>query len=223
MSQALNLFTDSYLKRLKRPEMFNYGPNQAFGANMVHGSEEQNPFAYRDQSNAKFGNLGGNTNKVIEGPQTFAGDQLDPSLSGKTFTLPNQGSPNSIINDLSGMLMKSATAPLMQKGTDALSNWLTKGPSDAVGVAADRAFDAEAGIEGAEGAVPGVGTALSLLKDLITKKLLTDTTESVGKAGGTLGGAALGSAIFPGVGTILGGMLGGIGGGTLGKLLKKIF
>jgi len=105
---------DSYFKKLKRPELYNYSPDQSFGANMAHGSEEQNPWANRDQSNAKFGRLGGSNGQIVEGPsgitkpleipqfgsndQTFesvkpaqyvSGGQLDPSLEGKVFSLPS--------------------------------------------------------------------------------------------------------------------------------------
>ena len=144
MSQAYNTFMDSYFKRLKRPEFFNYNADQSFGANMVHGSEEQNPWANRDRDNAKYGNLGGaNNNNIVQGPQaqTFEGGQIDPSLIGKTFTIPggmggvsgpaNQGSSpfNTMLSTGSGILAKSAGKYLGDKAYGAINDWMESGPS----------------------------------------------------------------------------------------------
>lgn len=70
MPQIWNEFNSSYLKnRFKRPEFWNFEPDQAFGANMVKGSENINPNANRDASNAKFGILG-KPGQVFRGPDT---------------------------------------------------------------------------------------------------------------------------------------------------------
>ena len=53
--QVWDIFADNYFKQMKRPELLNEGPDSAYGANMVRGSENTNPWAGRDQSNAKFG------------------------------------------------------------------------------------------------------------------------------------------------------------------------
>ncbi len=57
--QVWDVFADNYLRQLKRPELLNEGPDSAYGANMLRGSESTNPWAGRNQSNAKFGPLGG--------------------------------------------------------------------------------------------------------------------------------------------------------------------
>src|SRR4030067_1028944 len=58
MSEATNIFMNSYLKKMRRPEMGGgFSPDDAFGANLVHGSESLNPNAIRDKTNAQYGNL----------------------------------------------------------------------------------------------------------------------------------------------------------------------
>ena len=128
MSQAYNTFMDSYFKRLKRPELFNYSPDQSFGANMVHGSEEENPWANRNQDNAKYGNMGGNNNKVVQGPQAISGGQLDPSLAGKTFTLPSTN-PNSQTQGALDTIMGAVTKPVGEYVGNAASDWLNPTPT----------------------------------------------------------------------------------------------
>jgi len=64
MPQAWDAFNNSFIRKLKRPEYWGYNPNQAYGANMLFRSEETNPWAGRDQLNAKFGVLGGTNNRV---------------------------------------------------------------------------------------------------------------------------------------------------------------
>jgi hypothetical protein len=68
MESSKEIFYNSYLKKLKRPEFRAnrsgstsqaFNPDDAFGANSVFRSEETNPWAGRDQDNAKFGALGG--------------------------------------------------------------------------------------------------------------------------------------------------------------------
>lgn len=119
MSQAYNTFMDSYFKRLKRPELFSYNADQSFGANMVHGSEKQNPWANRNQDNAKFGSLGGDNNKVVQGPE-FTANPLAPG--GLTQT--NQGAPS--VSGQSGLdsIMGAVTKPVGQYLGNAASNWL---------------------------------------------------------------------------------------------------
>jgi len=61
MATAKELFYNSYLKKMKRPEFQReFNPDDVFGANSVARSERTNPWAGRDSSNAKFGFLGGN-------------------------------------------------------------------------------------------------------------------------------------------------------------------
>lgn len=74
-SQIMDIFTNSYLKQLRRPELLNRGPDDAYGANMLPGSESMNPWAGRDQANAKIGGQG----RVVMGP---SGSGLSPQ--GKT-------------------------------------------------------------------------------------------------------------------------------------------
>jgi len=91
MPQLWNDFNNSYLKnRLKRPEYWNFEPDQAFGANMVHGSENINPWANRDASNAKFGVLG-KPGQVFQGPPSgvpgaIPGLNIGQNIGGQSST-----------------------------------------------------------------------------------------------------------------------------------------
>jgi hypothetical protein len=64
MSKAWELYNDSYIKGMKRPEFWGFKPDQASGASMLFRSEETNPWANRDQSNAKYGPHGGATSAI---------------------------------------------------------------------------------------------------------------------------------------------------------------
>jgi hypothetical protein len=116
MSDVWSVFNDSYMKKLKRPEYWGYQPDQASGSSMLARSEEQNPWAGRNQDNAKYGQLGAsvpipNTSHAI-GDTPF---ESPPALSmGSQQPTPKQG-PLQTIMDL--------TSPAASKLT---SDWLTK-------------------------------------------------------------------------------------------------
>lgn len=58
MAKASEIFTNAYLKKMRRPELGGgYDPDEAFGANLVHRSESVNPNPIRNQSNAQYGNM----------------------------------------------------------------------------------------------------------------------------------------------------------------------
>lgn len=98
MSQAWSAFTDSYLRQLKRPEYWGFQPDQASGSSMLARSEEGNPWANRNQDNAKYGMLGGTkAGQVFQAPggnvpglnvnnMPFAPNMGASSPSQSTFT-----------------------------------------------------------------------------------------------------------------------------------------
>lgn len=120
MSSAFDMFTDSYIKSMKRPELFNFNPDQAYGANLLHGSEKQNPSPNRDQDNAKFGRLGGSTTPVYQQgggtqPLTGFGDNLSmPEVSTQS---PQGSGP---LSTLMGMGAGAGVSYGMNKGLDYL-------------------------------------------------------------------------------------------------------
>ena len=84
---AFDIFADSYLKGLKRPEFWDFNPDSAFGANMVKGSQNQNPWTNRNQDNAKYGIFGGTANAagkppVITSSGNMGGVQASPLNPG---------------------------------------------------------------------------------------------------------------------------------------------
>lgn len=143
MSQAWDIFADNYIRNLKRPELFNFNPDGAYGANLLHGSENTNPWAGRDQSNAKYGALGGKTGQSIV--QSSSTSQI-PSLPGLNINnipalLP--GVPTSPAQNTFAGLMGSIAKPIGDKvatdGVDFIKNLLngTNIGADVVGNAAE--------------------------------------------------------------------------------------
>ncbi len=96
MTEAWNTFADSYLKHLKRPEFFNFNADGAFGANLVHGSENQNPWAGRNNDNAKYGQLGG-TQPI---KQAVMGDQGGSALPGVSNLPGGKSAPQNTFSRL---------------------------------------------------------------------------------------------------------------------------
>ena len=153
MSQAYNTFMHSYFKRLKRPELFNYNADQSFGANMVHGSEEQNPWANRNQDNAKYGNLGGNNNKVVQGPE-FTANPLAPGGFTQIANGPSASGQSGL-----NSIMSAITAPVGQYLGNSISDWLN--PNPAIGDIANKlALET-----GKEVAIPNVAENLAAIGD----------------------------------------------------------
>lgn len=122
MPSAFDMFTDSYIRSMKRPELFNFEPDQAYGANLLHGSEKQNPSPNRDQDNAKFGRLGSPTTPIYQQennipPLTGFGDNSSmPGISTQT----SQGSGP--LSTLMGMGAGAGVSYGMSKGLDYLKD-----------------------------------------------------------------------------------------------------
>lgn len=121
MPQIWSEFNNSYLKnRLKRPEFWNFEPDQAFGANMVKGSENINPNANRDASNAKFGILG-KPGQVFQGPQTGVPGSI-PGLN-VGGTLGSQGSSfNQLLGQTGAVGSNYLSSQLAKPGAEWLKN-----------------------------------------------------------------------------------------------------
>lgn len=83
MSEAMNIFMNSYLKKMRRPELGEgFAPDQAFGANMAHGSESINPSAIRDTTNAQYGIMKSPLQQGIMGNITGTGGVSNVPFSG---------------------------------------------------------------------------------------------------------------------------------------------
>jgi len=112
MSQIKNLFMDSFLKSLKRPELYNFDADESYGANLLHGSENQNPWANRNAENAKYGQLGGTQPiKAVYGQAQGGGSFAN--MPGMTGSSPAQGTFNN--------LMAGARAPGQMLGSEYLA------------------------------------------------------------------------------------------------------
>jgi hypothetical protein len=116
MAEAWDIFADNYLKNLKRPEWFNFKPDDAFGANMLHGSSNINPWAGRDQSNEKYGMLGGTQPITQTGAETMPGASAPPQIPGQ-FSSPSQQA-------FANLMQGSVSNQLQGTGSKWLSNKL---------------------------------------------------------------------------------------------------
>lgn len=107
MSEAKSIFMNAYLKKLRRPELDGgYNPDQAFGANMVHGSESLNPNAIRDATNAQYGGM---KNALYQGPSYSIPGQ--GSIQNVPFLGMNQkGQANTANQGIAAPMIKTAGA-----------------------------------------------------------------------------------------------------------------
>jgi len=138
MATAMEAFTDSYLRKLKRPELRGvYEPDQNYGANMLFRSNETNPWSGRDQSNSKFGFLGGTAgvNKNTLGgttpTQTQAGTSTQASSIMPGLNMPSgwniPGMPSQQ-NSTFTSLMAPVAEGIGKYVTGNITDWM-KGPS----------------------------------------------------------------------------------------------
>src|SRR4030042_6444527 len=113
MSEAMSIFMNSYLKKkMRRPEMGEgFSPDQAFGANMVHGSESLNPSAIRDTTNAQFGSMKSplQQGQAVNIPGTGSVQNM-PILGGNQNT-PFASMMNKNTTDMAGTVTPNVVAP----------------------------------------------------------------------------------------------------------------
>jgi hypothetical protein len=252
MSRALDLFAGSYIRNLKRPELLNFDPEQSYGANMVFGSNEQNPWANRNQDNAKYGQLGGTQplRQVIT--STTQGE-----IPGTNITNVPGGSglsQNTFNNLMAGVVapvgMRYGSEWMGKSGLDWIKSLLaskpglvetslSQAPTDIFGptaierVGKDFLKDismpsqiieesAEAVSDTTTGPIPIIGPALGLGTKALTGDLRKNPIGAIGSTVGAAGGAALGSTLGP-VGTIIGSILGSKATDFFNDLFESIF
>ncbi len=120
MANVWETFTDSYLKKLKRPELQGiFNPDQSYGANMLFRSEETNPWAGRDQSNAKFGPMGASGGMKVQAP--VMSPQGASGLLPPNWNLPLMPSPQ---QDTFHQLMGGIEAPIANIGGKIGANYI---------------------------------------------------------------------------------------------------
>ena len=157
MPEAWSIFTDAYLKKLKRPEFQGFEPDQAYGANMLFRSEETNPWAGRDRANAQYGPQGASGGIKAQIPSmsvTQPPGSPVQNLLPQGWNIPGLPSQQqSGFNQLMGPVVGVGS----QWAGKSIYDWLTKDPMKA-GV-----VDATAGIgpygEAAEGMIDPSKTA----------------------------------------------------------------
>lgn len=129
MSQAWSAFTDSYLRQLKRPEYWGFQPDQVSGSSMLARSEEGNPWANRNNDNAKYGQLGGTkAGQVFQAP---SGNVTGLNVNNMPFA-PNMGvsSPSqSTFTRLATPVVGTGGDWLGKGGISTVADWLKPTPS----------------------------------------------------------------------------------------------
>jgi hypothetical protein len=123
MSEAVNAFMSSYLKKMRRPEFSqNFSPDEAFGANLVHGSESINPDAIRDRTNAQYGSM--------KSPITSSGTSVPGLGQVQGLPSPSQGvSQSSPTMNVASLVAPNAISPWL---TEKLKDLMKGKPSDIV-------------------------------------------------------------------------------------------
>lgn len=130
MAKAWEAFNQGYMSKLKRPEYWNFSPDGAYGASMLSGSQNTNPWANRDQSNAKYGVMGGpQPSKTLSLSPKGAVDMLGTTnLMPKNMNIPGipseqKGTFQNLMDMAGGTASKAASNWMTGKVTD----WM-KGP-----------------------------------------------------------------------------------------------
>jgi hypothetical protein len=229
MESSKEIFYNSYLKKLKRPELQReYNPDESYGANTLFRSEETNPWAGRDQSNAKFGALGGpsgyqgqpfklsqgSTSGGVGGGDYTLGDILSHGKAGVNLPFIPSGE-KSVFNTL----MEPVIGAGSKLGANAIVNWMK--PVDSFSKLspmmegfAGRATDAIP-FSPAGDALSEMGGGYGKLADLLTKES-SDTLKSTiaGTGEGATTGAAESSIPYAGAGLSL------LGDTLSGKIIK---
>ncbi len=244
-SNVSDIFTNSYLRHLKQPRFGNYEPDQAYGANMLPRSQNQNPNPVRNAQNAVVGASGGgglipgiNTGNMSAAGSTFQNLMAQSGTTAVNFgtkSLSNWAAPK--LWDYLKSIGKPGEAFMDTMkgsvGTNATLGAMTKAPmfSELGGVeklgqslmenipkpseAVGAVGDATSSTAGY---MPVVGSIAKLGLKAGTGELQKHPWETGGEAAGTAIGAGVGS-IVPGVGTAIGAGLGGIIGKTAGEAI----
>ncbi len=185
MPNVWETFTDSYLKKLKRPELQGiFNPDQSYGANMLFRSEETNPWAGRDQSNAKFGPMGARGGITTQAPTMSP--QGAGSLLPQGWNLPMMPSPQQdTFHQLMGGIQGPVSAIGSKYGADAIMDWMKSSPKEEAAKALMEAKDSAAMLKellaGPYDAAAGVGPYGEAAEGM---------TEALGGASDVAGGAA---------------------------------
>jgi len=201
MGTANEIFYNSYLKKLKRPEFQReYNPNDSYGANSVARSERTNPWAGRDQNNAKFGALGGpsgfkgqpfslsqgSSSGGVGGSEFSLGDVLSHGKAG--INLPMiPSSEKSTFNKL----MEPVVSVGGKLGANAIMDWMSTDKfselSPMMEGFADKALDTIP-LSGVGDTMSEMGGGYGGIADMMTKgsteglKSAIEGTEAVGDA-----------------------------------------
>jgi len=125
----MNVFYDSMFKKMKRPEYWNFTPDQAYGANMVPGSEMVNPNKGRDSSNALAGGL--NLPSLMQKyTSPYQGKVPGGNVGINTSSLPGVGNKSAGFSDLlraaGNYGADYAASQLGKAGSSLLKDWFNK-------------------------------------------------------------------------------------------------
>jgi hypothetical protein len=197
MSQAWNAFTDSYLRQLKRPEYWGFQPDQASGSSMLPRSEEGNPWANRNQDNAKYGMLGGTkAGQVFQAP---SGNIPGLNVNNMPFA-PNMGASSPSQSTFTN-LMTPVVGTAGKYGGQTIADWM-RGPASTMTDLSDKivllgsgevnlpgfaSSIVEMGDKGLEGITSQSGDAFKGISDAMTQestKGLSDAISGVDVASG---------------------------------------
>jgi len=134
-TSASEIFTNAYLKKMRRPEMGGrFNPDEAFGANLVHGSEMQNPSPTRNMTNALYGNM------------------KTPMQGGSSI---NMGQPSSLLPT-----PNAGTDMAKVLGPNILSDWAGRKIRDMMDKPSGEFADSMKGVLGQENAYDQIGSKM---------------------------------------------------------------
>ena len=158
MSEAANIFMNSYLKKMRRPEMGGgFTPDEAFGANLVHGSESLNPDALRDRTNAQYGSMksplqqGGSIAGVSNIQNVpFMGGNQSTAFAKSMSSVPMQTAGVVAPNVLSPWLADKLKDLVRDKPTEVFADTMKQTPTDPMTLFNPPKYDVAGGMGGYE-------------------------------------------------------------------------
>jgi hypothetical protein len=244
MESSKEIFYNSYLKKLKRPELQReYNPDESYGANTLFRSENTNPWAGRDQDNAKYGALGGPSGYKAQIPGfSLSQGSTSGGFGGSAYTLGDVQSHGAGAVNLPFIQKQGGGSPLVgiaqplvnvgaKYGANAIMDWMKGTPADALqetfdkGGGYEKLYDAmtskstdalQSAVSGSEaGLESGVGAAADAAGS-------ASAAIPVIGAGLKLGTGALTGKLQRKPGSTIGSAAGGAIGATVGSVVPVI-
>lgn len=146
MSEATNIFMNSYLKKMRRPELSGgYSPDEAFGANLAHGSESINPNALRDKTNAQYGGM---KSSLQQGPAALMQNVMGGGNTTNSTPSPMMQTAGLVAPKFLSDWATEKLRSYLNKPTEAFAETMRQTPTDPMSLFEAPKYDVAEGMGG---------------------------------------------------------------------------